>query len=512
MWKIKVRERDRQNRKRIKAAIFLCVVLLGLVFFYYRFYKVVPTFSQVTYEYGERVSQEITDYLSGTDWSVGLGELDLSQVDEGSTGVYEAVVRHGRSEYTYSVVIEDTIPPQILRKEGKIYLAAGREHGVEEVIAGINDADPEAEAFFAEGEDILSEIGFDRTGEYEVEVLARDRAGNESRARFAVTVDTPPVFAGIHNFYCVPGSAPDFRESVTARDDVDGNLTKDIRIDDSGVSLDQAGEYTLRYTAEDSFGLETTEEARVLIAAPEEIQELIGRRQIDYRQDTIIGAPNIYDSGASGHEDLEETLEYLRPAFVQLYHATGRGGYSAGSGYIMEITEDSIYICSNSHVVEKFQDWDIYFYDGTVVPGRAVGTSDIYDVGVAVVDLADVDEELLAQLMTVHIDGQYWESLDRQDIGLALERIDRKGGLLHRTTGKLIKIKQAFVWNDQRDHTEVTVELVHGDSGSAVVDGYGNLICMAYAYSTEPLRYWCIPLDGILDCYQEITGRLPYVY
>lgn len=56
------------------------------------------------------------------------------------------------------------------------------------------------------------------------------------------------------------------------------------------------------------------------------------------------------------------------------------------------------------------------------------------------------------------------------------------------------------------------MELEHGDSGSAIFDGRGNLISMAYAYSTDPIRYWCIPLDGILECYEEITGRKVYVY
>ena len=126
--------------------------------------------------------------------------------------------------------------------------------------------------------------------------------------------------------------------------------------------------------------------------------------------------------------------------------------------------------------------------------------------------MEDVPLELLDQLMTVHIDKTYWKSLNNQEIALALERVDKEGGLIHKSIGNLIKIKQDFEWYDQRDHTEVTIELVHGDSGSAVMDGYGNLIGMAYAYSEDPLRYWCIPLDGILGCYEEITGRMPYVY
>lgn len=504
-----------KRRKRRRAAALAGMVTLagaGLLFFYFRIYKVVPVFSEMTCEYGDSVSQNIEDYISGTDWSVHLGELDLSRVDEGHTGTYQAVVYHGRSRFTYEVTIEDTVAPEIVWKDGQVYLAVGTDYGVEDVIASVEDVDPGAEAFFSGGDGISGEIKFNQTGQYNVEIVARDSSGNESQGSVSVIVDTPPVFQGIRNFYCIPGSEPDYLEAVSARDDLDGDLTDAIRVDDSRVNLEIPGDYRLRYVAEDSYGLETVEEARILVAEESGIQELIGCRQIDYRKDTILGAPNIYDAGAGEREDIRETLEYMRPAMVQLYHGVGRGGYSSGSGYIMEITEDTIYICSNNHVVGKYDDWDVYFYDGTVVRGKTVGTSKEYDVGVAAVPLERVPGELLEKLMTVHIDRSYWESLNQQDIDIGLERIDREGGLLHSTTGKLVKVKQDFEWNNQADHTEVTVELVHGDSGSALVDGYGNLICMAYAFSTDPTRYWCVPLDGILDCYKEITGRMPYVY
>ncbi len=502
-----------KGRKRGRA-VFLTILFLlmaGGLYFYFNVYKVEPAFLEETYEYGDEVSRDITDYLIGTDWSVQLGELDLSDVDESETGTYEAVVRHGREEFVYRIIIQDTVPPEILWKESQVYLAKGREYAIGDVIAGVSDVDREAEAFFLKEGEALSEIRFDRTGEYMLEIGARDRAGNQVSQEMRVIVDTPPSFAGIRDFYLALGSQPDYLEEVVARDDVDGNLTKSIQIDDSEVELEQPGLYTLRYLAEDSYGLETVEETLVMVASEKEIQELIGKRRIDYHTDYICGAPNIYDSGVSDHEDMEETLEYMRPALVQLYRSVGRA-YTSGSGYIVEIGEDAIYICTNSHVLEEDEEWEVYFYDGTKLPGKHAGTSEIYDVGVVKVAREDVPEELLNRLMTVHIDRTYWETLDEQEIVLALERIDKEGGLIHTTTGNLIKIKQDFDWYEKRDHTEVTVELVAGDSGSAVLDGYGNLIGMAFAYSVDPIRYWCVPLDGILACYEEITGRMPYVY
>ena len=510
-------EVKRTGRKHAEWKIAVIVtsgllLAVGIFLFYFKVYQVAPVFSEATYEYGTRISREITDYISGTEWSVNLGELDLSGVNEGRTGTYEAVVRHGGSQFAYTITIQDTVAPEIRWKEGPVYLAVDTACRVEDVVEGVMDVDTQVQTFFLREGVTLEEISFDRTGEYDLEILARDRAGNESWGRVRVIVDTPPVFAGLHDFYMVPGSEPDYLENVEAWDRRDGDLTECIEVDDDLVNAEKEGVYTLRYLVSDLCGLESVGEAQVTVASPEEIQSMIGRRQIDYRVDTILGAPNVYDAGASEQEDLDAALKDLRPALVQLYHATGRGGYSSGSGYIMEITQDSIYICSNRHVVEKHDQWDVYFFDGARVPGEALGTSEGYDVGVARVALEDVPQELLNKLMTVHIDMSYWEGLDRQGIQIGLERVDRSGGLMHTTRGHLIKIKQDFEWYEHLNHTEVTVKLVQGDSGSAVLDGYGNLICMAYAFSSDPQRYWCVPLDGILSCYKEITGRTPYVY
>jgi len=499
-------------RKLCWCAAAVIILVAGIFLFYVYVYQVTPAFSEMTCEYGDTVSRDITDYLSGTNWSVNLGELDLSRVNEAEIGVYMATVSHGRKEFTYTIVIQDTVPPRILPKEGQIYVALGSVCTVEDVIEGVSDADSQARAFFFQNGTAYTKLHFDSLGEYRVVLLARDRSGNETEESVSVIVDTPPSFSGIHNFYVVPGSEPDYLANVAATDDVAGDLTDCIQVDDSEVDLDREGVYQLSYVAEDNYGLETVEKARVLVAEAEDIQELIGSRQVDYRVDTILGAPNVYDAGAAEYENMWETLEYMRPTLVQLYHSTGRGGYSSGSGYIMEITDDTIYICTNRHVVEKYENWDIYFFDGTRLRGKKLGVSEQYDVGVATVALSDVPEALLKQLMTVHIDRTYWESLDQQAIEMALERVDRAGGLIHTATGNLVKVKQEFDWYDRLYHTEVTVELVHGDSGSALMDGYGNLICMAYAYSTDPIRYWCVPLDGILACYEEITGHLPYVY
>lgn len=508
---------EMETRKHLKRkAIFIApgimaLMVLSAVFFYREIYRVQPVFSTATYELGERVSNDTSDYITGTEWSCGLAQLDLSEVDRKHAGVYEAVLTHGRKAFTYTIIIEDTIPPEIREKEGRVYLAVGVENLPEDAVAEIVDKDRNVEAYFVQGGFRKESVFFEEPGEYTLEIRAEDSSGNQAKAVITVFADTPPEIEGVKDFYVTPGSEPDFLENVTAADKADGDLTDRIVIDDSGIQLGREGVYELDYSVEDGCGLVTKRQATVTVVSPGNLQEMIGERQINRLEDVILGAPNLYDPGMMEEDDLEAALDYMRPALVQLYHER-ENGYSAGSGYIMEITEDTIYICSNRHVAQKYDDWDVFFYDGTKVSGVHLGSSEVYDVGVVTVERENIPKELQEQLMTVHINKSYWNRLDDQMVELGLERVDREGGILHVTTGNLIKVKQLFEWYDRKDHTEVTVELEHGDSGSAILDGRGNLISMAYAYSTDPTRYWCVPLDGILECYEEITGRRVYVY
>ena len=510
---VKQHRHNRRKRRRpiIWAVAFLAVLGAGVFLFYRLIYRVEPAFSSMVCELGDEISDDVQDYLVGTKWSVSLGELDISQVNDRSVGVYQAYVSHGRKEFQYEIIIEDTVSPDIILKEDQVYLAEGRDYRPEELIKGVEDADHYVKLSFLRSGRVQETLNYSSTGNFDCTVVAEDSSGNRTTATVSVMVDKAPEINGVQDIYVALGSQVDFLDQVTAWDETDGDLTDRITVDDRLVQLSQEGTYRLSYHVQDDFGIDNVSYADVIVATQEDLQELIGSRQANRARDRIIGAINPYDSGASDRDDIEDTLEYIRPAIVQLYYSTSMG-YSAGSGYIMEITDDTVYICSNRHVVETYDRWNVYFFDGTKVKGTPLGCSDIYDVGVVTVDKADIPQGLMDQLMTVHIDQSYWSGLNDQRIDVGLERVDRKGDILHTSTGALVKVKQNFYWYDQKEHTEVTLKLEHGDSGSAVVDGYGNLIGMAFAYSSSPRRYWCVPLDAILDCYEEITGHSVYVY
>lgn len=491
--------------------LFLAVPCFGGFFLYLRLNQVEPAFSSAVYELGDGISSNLEDYLSGPKQAVERGELDLSQVDQSKPGIYQATVRCDGNEFQYEIIIQDTIAPVIVLREKPVYLALDREYSVEELVQGVEDADSQVALYLQEAGPKGKTVSYHSEGTFMCTLIAEDSSGNHSTVNLSVAVNPAPVISGVRDIYMIPGSQVDYLEQVEAWDETDGNLTDKITVDDREVDPAQEGIYRLIYRVEDGLGIDAVSYADVVVASAEELQKLIGSRQVNRDSDRIIGAINPYDAGASSQDNISDTLEYMKPALVQLYYGDS-AGYSAGSGYLMEITEDTIYICSNRHVVQGHDRWDVYFFDGTKVQGDMLGYSDGYDVGVVAVAVQDVPEELLKQLMTIHIDRGYWSGLNDQRIDVGLERVDRNGGILHTSTGVLLKVKQYFDWYDRLDHTEVTLKLERGDSGSAVLDGYGNLIAMAYAYSSSPRRYWCVPLDGILDGYEEITGRRGYVY
>ena len=212
------------------------------------------------------------------------------------------------------------------------------------------------------------------------------------------------------------------------------------------------------------------------------------------------------DSGQSG---AEAVLEQALPSVVQIYHGTPEGGHTAGSGFIMEMTEDTVYLCTNRHVIAKYDDWDVYFYDGTCVTGSKAGTDDVYDVGVVAVDRTAIPKKVQEKLKTVSYDLASWEELGNAELPVGIVRIGQEGNVLHTLTGSLLRKETEFLWGQGEKETEVRLAVTDGDSGSAVFDENGKLVSMIFGCSQDAggERDWGVPLRAIVSCYEKITGE-----
>ena len=211
-----------------------------------------------------------------------------------------------------------------------------------------------------------------------------------------------------------------------------------------------------------------------------------------------------------GAEDtMEAVLEQVLPCVVQIYHGTPEGGHTAGSGFIMEMTDDTVYLCTNRHVIAKYDDWDVYFYDGTCVTGSKAGTDDVYDVGVVAVDRTAIPKKVQEKLKTVSYDLASWEELGNAELPVGIVRIGQEGNVLHTLTGSLLRKETEFLWGRGEKETEVRMAITDGDSGSAVFDENGKLVSMIFGCSQDAggERDWGVPLRAIVSCYEKITGE-----
>lgn len=408
----------------------------------------------------------------------------------------------------WKIGFRDTKSPQIHLAEKEIFIPQGRILACCDLPIFVKDAS-ETQLFFYQNETRTEQICFEEVGEEQICLVAEDIHGNSTTKEISVTVEYAPEIDGVKDIYATINSAIDYNEGISVIDIEDGDLTQNLTIDLANVQNNVEGVYLAHYSVRDSNGIETKIPVNVTIKTATDLQNMITKREINRNTAKIYGDVNIYDAGVSSECSVEEALQYMRPTIVQLYHQITDTKHISGSGFVMEITDDFVYICTNRHVMKDYSDWDIFFYDGTKINGISVGYSDLYDVGVVKVAVTDIPKALLENLMTVHVDVNYWRSLEGQTTEIGLLKIDREGQIEHVLSGKLLKLKEEFQWGNQQKQTEMRIDQTAGDSGSAIFDGYGNLVSMVYGTSHEEAnpRNWGIPLDALVSCYEEITKR-----
>ena len=199
----------------------------------------------------------------------------------------------------------------------------------------------------------------------------------------------------------------------------------------------------------------------------------------------------------------------MKPTVVCLQTEVN-GVTTTGSGFIMEISEEDVYICTNRHMINEYDEWNVYFFDGTSAVGEKLGVAELYDVGIVKVERANIEKETLNNLFSVKIDLSYWESIGSEEIELGMLRIGTKGEIIHTKLGILLRKQIEFLWGNGEMETELSIDQEEGDSGSALFDKEGRLISMVFGTSQDVggERNWGVPLDAIITSYQQITDRI----
>lgn len=375
------------------------------------------------------------------------------------------------------------------------------------------EATCEVTLYFEQNGELTETLVLDELGEHEIRVVAVDARGKQAECSIKGIGMNVPDILGVKDIYAAEGAEIDYLSGISAMDVEDGDLTGSVEVGLVQQPAEQESSQTensqVEYSVKDSDGMTNSITAAVHILPQDELQQMIFDRQVNCRDNLIFGVEKPYDAGASDAENLEENLDYIRPALVQLCQGTAESSTS-GSGFIMEITQDKLYLVTNRHVIRDYDGWDVFFFDGTKVAGQKLGVSDEYDVGVVEVDRSNVPEYLQRQLMTVHVDVRLWNDLYRTQFAAGYIALDQSGEVRSKVTGNVLSTLADFTYGNKRQQTLLDFELSRGDSGSAIIDACGNLMSMVYGTSHEPdqsTKYWGVPLDAIVMCYEQITGR-----
>lgn len=507
-----------KKRKGIIVSTVLTALLLGLGLTFYFTYRIEPLAEEWVVELGDEASDDPADYVRGTEWAVSGTELDFSDVDCDRVGTYELLIHHGWQDFTCEIVVQDTTPPTLRLDKGDVYLEKDVAYAAERFVKRTWDRSGDVTLSVSmDGRKFASEVTGGSCGDHTLTVRAEDRYGNVREASRTVTVDTPPSFGELPEYYIALGSEVDFLEHVTAHDEVDGDVTAGIEADLSGLDVAEEGCGTIVYSVTDSYGLTASTEVQVQVCSAESLQQMINSHQINRLEQKIVGAYNLYDGGVYEEDDVKFVLNALEPAFVCLKKEVPLGYYK-GSGFLLEMTENVVIICTNRHVVSNFDSMDVYFHDGTkaegIVLGRTGWNAGENDIAFVSVERSALPERLTDTLKTVHVNMGYWDSLtNNPQVEVGIRCLDERGDIWIERDGVILQ-KEAKPEHFERygTFTEVSFELVHGMSGSALVDSYGNLVGMAVCITTIDgvEHYWCVKLDYIAASYREITGRSMY--
>lgn len=517
-----------ENFTIIKRTVFTLGILLHLIlnvivlfFFYSKYISPIESIAPVyTYELGSDIPDDVRLYATGNEWALDITTVDLSKVDAYTAGTYDAVMERAFQTVPFQIEIVDTLAPELSLKTERLYLQVDTEYTPEFFVDLVCDLSGHAdlELSFYNQTGYGPSLSTSYCGYHTIFVRATDPSGNITTKCVSVYSDTPPEIHILKDIYAATDFYIDFENNVSVYDDYDGTENISLDINKSLVTTDTPGTYDVIYTATDSFGFSTEVRYPVYLYDRAELQALINTGQINRFDQKIVGAYNLYDGGSLQEPDTDAVMDHFLPAFVRIYYP----GLSYGSGFIIQISDTDIIICTNHHVVKSDKEFDVYFHDGFSAKGEIVGRMDGVDVAFVRVPIEYIPANTFDTLKTVHINKAYVDAIKvPSDIKICFRTINNKGSVWRDRNGILLALYTNVDEEATRTYPKyysnvdyvsvISPNVYGGSSGSAVLDEYGNLIGMV-SFNRSVADEWgyknfCITLEDILKSYKYFFNK-----
>ncbi len=224
--------------------------------------------SVFVFESGTDIPNDVEDYVNCSSRIKDSIKLNLKHVTN-TVGTYKASATYLTKTYHFTIKVIDTTKPKFTLKQIVFKINQGGTLYARQTVKKVQDMSTTSVYFLYKDDStkLVTYKTYDTQGSYIERVVVKDEQGNISApVRIKVVVAdnvVPPVLKGVTDIKIALNSNFDTMSGISAKDDVDGNVTSKILVT-GVVDTAKKGTYTLTYTVSDS-SLNMTKKTRKVV-------------------------------------------------------------------------------------------------------------------------------------------------------------------------------------------------------------------------------------------------------
>ena len=185
---------EESNPKHVFIKCLIIALVIAICLGAFLFYKEKNTIKlkKVVIELGDKLSENVTDYLENGDKFSNEYKLYLDEVNINKAGTYKYKVRYNKHVEESEIIIKDTTKPEVT--VGDITVGIDESINPMYLVTSCNDLSLPCSAVFKE-ESILEKIK--KPGTYNTEIKVSDAVGNSVLMKVNITSTKTASFSSI---------------------------------------------------------------------------------------------------------------------------------------------------------------------------------------------------------------------------------------------------------------------------------------------------------------------------
>ena len=188
-------------------------------------------------------------------------------------------------------------------------------------------------------------------------------------------------------------------------------------------------------------------------------------------------------------------------SYFQVYEQPTSG---AGSGIIVGQNEDSLYVATNYHVIEKADEIKVGFNDGEVVAATVKGYDEAADIALVLVPLNDMKDSTKSAITIASVGDS--STLKVGDPAIAIGNALGYGQSV--TVGYISALNRSISGSDGQ-YIQTDAAINPGNSGGALINSKGEVIginSVKYVDSTVEGMGFSIPINEAMSIINDIAS------